>query len=339
VVEHLLAKEKVAGSIPVSRSLLFQATSPSGKARLCKSCTSGSNPLVASQHYVIKLVPSPRLRCKPMRQQHSYSSEAIVLKRIDLGEADRVLTLFTPHKGKVHVIAKGVRRITSKRAGHLELLSHSQLQLALGRTFDIVTQAEARESFLHLRSEMWHTTCGFYLAELVDRFIEDNTEHSNVYNLLLNALRCLDADALEVQHRRAQGTLSPEQEYRRTKLLLRYFELHLLFYVGYEPALQQCAHCASELRAQENGFKPSLGGVLCPQCSQFWERSISVKALKTLLLLRRSMWADIPFERLDVHLDRRLEAELEAVLHGLLRFHLERDLKSWSFLEMLSVPK
>ena len=53
VVEHLLAKEKVAGSIPVSRSLLFQATSPSGKARLCKSCTSGSNPLVASQRYVI----------------------------------------------------------------------------------------------------------------------------------------------------------------------------------------------------------------------------------------------------------------------------------------------
>ncbi len=274
-----------------------------------------------------------------MRQQHSYSSEAIILKRSDLGEADRILTLFTPQKGKVHVIAKGVRRITSKRAGHLELLSHSQLQLALGRTLDIVTQAEARESFLHLRNEIWHTTCGFYLAELVDRFIEDHTQHINVYNLLLAALRCLDADAIEVQRLRAQGLLSAEQGYRRTKLLLRYFELHLLFYVGYEPALQQCAHCASELRAQENGFKPSLGGALCPQCSQFWERSLSVKALKTLLLLRRNTWNDIPFERLNIHLDTRLEAELEAVLHGLLRFHLERDLKSWSFLEMLGVPR
>jgi DNA repair protein RecO (recombination protein O) len=274
-----------------------------------------------------------------MRQQHSYSSEAIILKRSDLGEADRILTLFTPQKGKVHVIAKGVRRITSKRAGHLELLSHSQLQLALGRTLDIVTQAETRESFLHLRSEIWHTTCGFYLAELVDRFIEDHTQHINVYNLLLNALRCLDADAIEVQHLRAQGLLSADQGYRRTKLLLRYFELHLLFYIGYEPALQQCAHCASELLAQENGFKSSLGGALCPQCSQFWERSLSVKALKTLLLLRRSMWDDIPFERLNIHLDTRLEAELEAVLHGLLRFHLERDLKSWSFLEMLGVPR
>ena len=63
----------------------------------------------------------------PMRHQRRYSTEAIVLKRSDLGEADRILTLFTPHKGKVHVIAKGVRRITSKRAGHLELLSRSQL--------------------------------------------------------------------------------------------------------------------------------------------------------------------------------------------------------------------
>ncbi len=273
-----------------------------------------------------------------MRHQHSYSTTAIVLKRTDVGEADRILTLFTPHKGKVHVIAKGVRRFTSKRAGHLELLSHSLLQMALGRNLDIVTQAEVRENFLHLRSELWHMTCGFYLAELVDRFIEEHTQHLGVYNLLLETLRSLEADALELQRQRAQGVVSPEQLYRRTKLLMRYFELHLLFYIGYEPALQTCAHCASELRAQENGFKASLGGVLCPQCSRFWERSLSVKALRTLLLLRRNVWADIPFQRLEVHLDTRLEAELEAVLHGLLRFHLERDLKSWSFLEMLQQP-
>ncbi len=274
-----------------------------------------------------------------MRQQHSYSTEAIVLKRTNLGEADRILTLFTPFKGKLHVIAKGVRRPISKLAGHLELLSRSQLQLALGRNLDIVTQAEGRENFLHLRTELWHMTCGFYLAELVNRFIEEHTQHANVYKLLLEALRCLDADAVEVQRQRTQGTLSIEQEHRRSKLLLRYFELHLLFYVGYEAALQNCTHCANELRAEENGFKSSLGGVLCPQCSRFWERSLSVKALKTLRLLRNTQWMDIPFQRLDTHLNIHLENELEAVLHGLLRFHLERDLKSWSFLEMLSISK
>jgi DNA repair protein RecO (recombination protein O) len=84
-----------------------------------------------------------------------------------------------------------------------------------------------------------------------------------------------------------------------------------------------------------NGFKASLGGVLCPQCSQFWERRLSLNALKVLRFLQRSKWTEVA----RLKLDASLQAELEAVLHSLLRFHLERDLKSWSFLEMLSYKK
>src|SRR6266699_4719098 len=160
-----------------------------------------------------------------MRHQRSYPTEAIVLKHMDLGEADRILTLFTPHKGKMHAIAKGTRRPVSKKAGHLELLNRSQLQLALGRNLDIVTQAEGRENFLHLRGELWHMTCGFYLAELVDRFVEDSTRHFDIYALLLDALRYLDADANALQQQRAKGSvISTDQENEHTRLLLRYFE-------------------------------------------------------------------------------------------------------------------
>ena len=270
-----------------------------------------------------------------MGQPRTYSAEAIILKNSDLGEADRIVTLFTPYKGKIRAVAKGTRRPISKKAGHLELLCYSRLYIAQGRNLDVVTQAQSIESFVHLRNQLWHMTCGFYLAELVDRFIEEHTQHANLYRLLLDTLRYLDADAQALQGQRPHGALSTEDEHRRSKLLLRYFELHLLFYAGYEPALQNCAHCASELRAEVNGFKSSLGGVLCPQCSRFWERSLSVKGLKTLRLLRSTPWLDIPFQRLDTHLNIHLENELEAVLRGLLRFHLERDLKSWSFLEML----
>src|SRR6266436_9792619 len=143
-----------------------------------------------------------------MRHQRSYSTEAIILKRTDLGEADRIVTLFTPGKGKYHAIAKGTRRPVSKLAGHLELLSRSQLQLALGRNLDIVTQAEGRENFLHLRSDLWHMTCGFYLAELVDRFVEDSTLHPDIYHLLLETLRYLDADALALQGQHSQGIVA-----------------------------------------------------------------------------------------------------------------------------------
>jgi DNA repair protein RecO (recombination protein O) len=265
-----------------------------------------------------------------MRQQRTYSTEAIILKRTDLGEADRILTLFTPYKGKYHAIAKGIRRPVSKKAGHIELLSHCRLHVAVGRNLDIVTQAESIENFLHVRTDLWHMTCGFYLAELVDRFVEERTSHLDVYNLLLEALRTLDADAEELQQRVAEA-LPADQEHGRTQLLLRHFEIYLLSYIGYEPVLRQCAHCNAELQPVENGFTPTLGGALCPNCSHLWTHPLSMNALKVLRLLQRTEWAKVP----PLRLDARLHAELETAMHGLLRFHLERDLKSWSFLEML----
>lgn len=268
-----------------------------------------------------------------MRPQRSYSTEAIILKRTDLGEADRIVTLFTPTKGKMHVIAKGTRRPISKLAGHLELLSRSQLQIALGRNLDIVTQAEGRENFFHLRTEIWHMTCGFYLAEMADRFLEEKTQHLAVYKLLLETLRALDAHAIEVQQQRANGTLLPGQERVRSNLLMRYFEMHLLSHIGYQPALRKCVHCTSEIQGGENGFAPALGGILCPQCSHLWVHSLSLNALRVLRFLQSNVWADVP----QLRLDAALQHELEGIMHGLLRFHLERDLKSWGFLEMLSM--
>jgi DNA repair protein RecO (recombination protein O) len=266
-----------------------------------------------------------------MREQRSYSTEAIILKRTDLGEADRILTLFTPYKGKYHAIAKGIRRPVSKKAGHIELLSHCRLHVAVGRNLDIVTQAESIENFLHVRTDLWHMTCGFYLAELVDRFVEERTSHLDVYNLLLEALRTLDANAVELGQQRGAEGLPADQEHGRTQLLLRHFEIYLLSYIGYEPVLRQCAHCNAELQPVENGFTPTLGGALCPNCSHLWTHPLSMNALKVLRLLQRTEWAKVP----PLRLDARLHAELETAMHGLLRFHLERDLKSWSFLEML----
>ena len=125
----------------------------------------------------------------------------------------------------------------------------------------------------------------------------------------------------------------PIDEHGHTRLLLRYFEIRLLTAIGYEPVLQQCAHCANELRPEENGFRASLGGALCPQCSRFWERRLSLNALKVLRFLQQRKWIEASY----LNLDAKLQVELEAVMHDLLRFHLERDLKSWSFLDMLNV--
>jgi DNA repair protein RecO (recombination protein O) len=263
-----------------------------------------------------------------MREPRSYSVEAIILKHTDLGEADRILTLFTPYKGKYRAVAKGVRRPISRKTGHLELLCRSRLQMALGRNLDIVTQAQSIDAFPHVRSAIWYMTCGFYLAELLDRFVEDENRHTDVYQLLLEALRALETDATQ--------NLSDEQGevdhlHVRSQLLLRYFEINLLSFVGYTPVFGSCAHCDAELQPVENGLNVALGGVVCPNCSHLWNYAISANALKVLRILQRAeTWEQVPRLRLE----SRLLSQVETVMHDLLRHHLERDLKTWSFLNV-----
>src|SRR5262245_13452382 len=246
-----------------------------------------------------------------------YTTEAIVLRRTDYGEADRILTLFTPAYGKVRAIAKGARRTTSRLAGHLELFTRTQLLLATGRELDVVTQAEGRERLDRLRDDRWHATGAFYVAELVDRFLEDADPHPRLYALFTRTLRLLDEGAGA-----APGV-------SRGWLALRYFELHLLDELGYRPALHSCAGCDTPLRPEENGYSAELGGALCPACSRYAQRRISLPALKVLRLLQTTEWDALPRLRIE----EGLRAETEGVLQSTLRFHLDRELKSWSFLQ------
>ena len=102
-----------------------------------------------------------------------YKTTAIVLSRFDLGEADRVLTLLTPHDGKLKAIAKGVRRPQSRLGGSLEPFAELHLVLAHGRTFDVVTQATVRHAWLALRDRLESTATAWYLSELVERSTEE----------------------------------------------------------------------------------------------------------------------------------------------------------------------
>ena len=107
-----------------------------------------------------------------------------MLRGIDLGEADRVLTVLTPHLGKLKVIAKGIRRPRSRIGGGLEPLGDVDLVLAMGRTFDVVTQSAVRDPHLGLRDDLHATAAGWYLVELADRFCEERAESAAAFDLL-----------------------------------------------------------------------------------------------------------------------------------------------------------
>jgi len=249
-----------------------------------------------------------------MSKPRNYQTEAIIIKKIKLGEADRILTLYTPHLGKIRAVAKGVRRPRSKMAGHLELLTHSQVSLARGRNLDTVTGSQTINSFLPLKSDLQLTSQALYAVELVEQFTADNVENYPLFQLLL-----------ETMHHLCQGN--------NNELVLRYFELHLLNLVGYRPQLQQCVSCRSLLKPITNSFSPSAGGVLCPSCSQsqILTYPLSVNALKVLRFLQSNDYDTS--SQLKINLE--LSQELEGVMRNYIKYLLEREVKSVAWLDTL----
>jgi DNA repair protein RecO (recombination protein O) len=123
-----------------------------------------------------------------MRPSRVYTAEGIVLKRFNVGEADRILTVFTKRFGKIRVIAKGVRRITSRRAGHIEVFSHVILTLHAYHTMDIVTEAQAITRGTLLDHDAAKVGYAYCMCELVDQLLADRQEHEDVFMLLRDAL-------------------------------------------------------------------------------------------------------------------------------------------------------
>ena len=247
-------------------------------------------------------------------RERVYRTEAVIIRRSDFGEADRVLTLITPH-GKRRVVAKGARKTTSRLAGHIELFTHATLLLAVGRNLDIVTQSVILHGFEALRGDLKRIGAAYYAAELIDRLIEEDDENRPAFDLLVDTLQALDS------------TRSPD-------LVLRFYELRLLGYLGYRPHLYHCAVCQEVLTEETNRFSPDAGGALCPRCAKADRAAlpISLSAFKLLRFLQAQPLDAI--ERLNISSVTRQEAE--QLLRAYLRRILERDLKSVAFLEEIS---
>lgn len=246
--------------------------------------------------------------------ERTFRTEAIVLRRKDFGEADRLLTLFTPESGKIRAIAKGIRKPRSRKAGHLELYTRSNLLLAKGRDMDIITQAVTVDAYRPLREDLLRSTYGSYFIELLDRFTPDEAENKPLYDLLAQAL----------------GWLA---EARDLALTARYYELQLLGMAGYQLELFYCVIRHEKVAAQDQFFSPADGGVVCPDCGGAREGAfrISLNALKVLRHMMRSPYAGVR----DLTLSAATHAEVERVSLRTITYHLERQLKSVEFLKQV----
>lgn len=252
-------------------------------------------------------------------RQRLYRTEAIVLRRSDVGEADRLLTLLTPERGKLRVIAKGARKVASRKSGHVELFNRVNLLIARGRgEFDIVSQAETIEPSRALREDLTRSTYAHYAAELIDRFAEEGTAQPELYDLLADGLSWFST--------------SPDPA-----LTARYFELRLLTLTGFQPQVFQCVGGGEPLAEVNDdemyGWSPGEGGTLCPRHSG--ERAdISRLSLNALKVMRHAMRNGYTtFEALRVR--EAVAFEVERALQRYLSYVLERKLKSIEFINLL----
>jgi DNA repair protein RecO (recombination protein O) len=250
-----------------------------------------------------------------MAEQHSFRVEGVVLRHADWGETDRLLTLYTRERGKVRAIAKGARKIRSRKAGHLEPFTRVTLQLARSHDLPIVTQADTLDAYLPIHENLVKTSQAAYIVELLDRFTyEDDTENYGIFRLLTEVLSRLEKE--------------PDPW-----LAIRYYEVRLLDLLGYRPHWFECANCGREIKAEDQYFSAARGGVLCPDCGRglpgVW--SLSVEVLKYLRHFQRSTYS----EAQRAHPVPAVQAEVESLLQRYVTYLLERALNSPRFISQI----
>ncbi|HEY5419445.1 MAG TPA: DNA repair protein RecO [Marmoricola sp.] len=233
-----------------------------------------------------------------------YSDEAIVLRTRKLAEADRIITLLTRQHGVVRAVARGVRRTSSKFGSRLEPFTHVDLQLAVGRNLDTVTQAVTRDPFgAVISADYDRYTAASVMLETSEHLVAEEREPSvQQYLLLVGGLRAMTAGE------------------RRPGDVLDSFLLRSLAVAGYAPSFDACARCG--LEGPHRAFNPAHGGMLCPGCRL---PGSAHPAPETVILLGALLAGDWPLvETADV----RSRKEAAGLVSAYLSWHLERGLRS-----------
>ncbi|BAF59078.1 MAG: DNA repair protein RecO [Pelotomaculum sp.] len=239
-----------------------------------------------------------------------YKADAIVLRARDCGEGDKILTLYSREHGRIKAMAHGVSKPTSRKRGAVQPFTRSRFLLRRGRELDTVSQCEGVETFPFLRESLERIGYASYVAELVEALTPEGEPNESLFFLLLDVLRLLAGGDAE--------------------MLARAFELKVAALLGYCPVLERCSHCQGAL-AGPLFFSSSLGGAVCGLCVAFAANPVEVNKGTLEILKALLNW---PLARIGLlRVNRRFRNRIRLILRQYLTYHLERDLKSYAFLD------
>lgn len=248
----------------------------------------------------------------------TYNDEGIVLRRIDYGETDRILTILTLGHGKIGAVARGVRKPQSRLAARTDLFVRSRMQLARGRgDLEVLTQAESIAMPV-IGGDARRAACAALCAELADRVLETHHPDAEIYMLLVDAMAAC-----------ADPTRDP-------RAAVVWFGRRMMERLGYAPQLHMCAGCERRLGEEAAHFSAAGGGLLCASCAGHDRDAIecSVRVIKVLRVAAAgdaALWSRLV-------LDPPTLAVLERVTEIELAYHLDRRLRSFDVLRAIERP-
>ncbi len=245
--------------------------------------------------------------------ERSIRVQGLVLHHYNYGEADRFVRLLTAERGKISALARGVRRMNSRKAGHLEPFTLASVQLSKTHSSVwVIDQVSTIESFPGILGTLERAALAAYVTELTDRFALEEMENRALFSLAVETIR------------RIAVIEDPFPT-------LRYFDLRLLDLAGFRPDFQHCVICRSVVQPTNQFFSASLGGIVCPACQRHEAacRPISVRTLKFLRYYQKSSFK----EAAAAGWPQDIRTEGENILTDYLAFILERKINSQEFLE------
>lgn len=232
------------------------------------------------------------------------NDQGIVLRGFPFGEADRVVVILSPNRGKLRTVAKGVRKTKSRFGGRLEPFTHVDLVLYDGRNLDTITQVSVIEAFPVLRSDLDRVLAAGIMVEAIDAVTQENESSLRAFLLLQRGLRTLESGPVHSD-------------------LTTAFLLGIADVVGIAPAFDHCAGCGRRDRLVRFSFAD--GGVLCER-----DRTPGAVALRDGLTGYLARIADASIDDLP-EADPSFSRDAIGVARRFLEYHIERRLRSVAF--------
>jgi len=207
-----------------------------------------------------------------------YNYTGIILEKYNVGEADRIYTIYTLEAGKIKVIAKGVRKSQAKLAGHLENFTLTDLEVAKSRGLGKITGAVAENIFPRLKNNLEFLAEAFKAIKILNKLAKDEEKDERLFNLSLEYLKTMDNESIMIRTPVMAG------------LLTQGFIFRLFDYLGYKIEANVCVKCGQPFSREGNYFNAEQGGILCRKCAVNSGNSLKVdsNAIKIIRIFHKN---------------------------------------------------